>query len=209
ALVPPPRRRYHLALMDAARPPVTDAPNPGHPAWLLVLAALLAWQGWMTLGLFGPVRPWARLTGPEPILSGRHPLHLYHGHLGARALLERGQLSCYDPAFHAGYPKTPVFDGGSRPAELALTLVGGRLCRTTYKIAHAVFCLAAPLALFAAARGAGLGRGAACLAVALGLVVWWGKPGQDALHAGDVHLLLAALMALVQAGLLIRYHESP
>ena len=56
----------------------------------------------------------------RPIVSGGHPLHLYHGFLGARSLRERGTASCYDPAFNAGYPKTPVFDSGSRPAELML-----------------------------------------------------------------------------------------
>jgi hypothetical protein len=33
----------------------------------------------------------------------------------------------FDPAFHAGYPKTPVFDSGSRPAELfAISKARGR-----------------------------------------------------------------------------------
>src|SRR4051794_23499474 len=151
--------------MSAAPPPRPDAPPPrraGHPAWLLALAALALWQGWMTLGLFGPDDPWGRLLGPEPVLSGRHPLHLYHGLLGARTLLERGTLSCYDPAFHARYPKTPVFDGGSRPAELALALAGGAYCPASYKVALALFFLCVPAVLFAAARGAGLGRGASC-----------------------------------------------
>jgi hypothetical protein len=162
----------------------------------------------MTLGLFGP-RPWERLCDDEPVLSGRHPLHFYHGFLGACALWERGSLSCYDPAFHAGYPKTPVFDGGSRPAELALALAGARYSAAAYKIAHAVFCLLVPLLLFLAARGVGLSRGVSVLATALGLQVWWGQAGREMLEAGDVDLLLAALLALTQAGLLIRYHHHP
>src|SRR5262245_31670086 len=80
-----------------------------HPAWSLVLLGLLAGQVWLTLGLFGPDRFWYRLLNDQPIVSGRHPLHLYHGYLGARSLLEHGTLCCYDPAFQAGYPKTPVF----------------------------------------------------------------------------------------------------
>jgi hypothetical protein len=179
-----------------------------HPVWLLGLAGLLAWQGWMTLGLFGP-DPWGRLVDDEPILSGRHPLHLYHGYLGARALCERGTLSCYDPSFHAGYPKTPVFDGGSRPAELALALAGGQFSAAAYKTAHGVYCLLAPLLLYLAARCVGFSRGTAVLATALGLLVWWARPGRDALEAGDFDILLAALMALAQAGLLIRYHHCP
>src|SRR5262249_30142716 len=111
---------------------------PGnHPAWLILLAALVAWQGWLTLGLFGE-DPWRTRSDDRPMLSGRHPLHLYHGYLGALSLWDRGHLSCYDPAFHAGYPKTPVFDSGSRPAELALTLAGGEFSPAAYKIGPAL-----------------------------------------------------------------------
>ena len=46
--------------------------------------------------------------------------------LGAEAFAERSTPCCYDPAFQAGYPKTPVFDSGSRPAELFLFLAGAR-----------------------------------------------------------------------------------
>jgi hypothetical protein len=177
--------------------------------WWLILAALLAWQGWMTLGLFGGERAWERLLDDQPILSGRHPLHLYHGYLGARALREHGNLSCYDPAFHAGYPKTPVFDSGSRPAELFLALVGGRYCPAAYKVGLAAVCALVPLLLFTAARGMGLSRAAACLACGLGLLVWWGQPCRDALEAGEIDLLLATVLVLAQAGLLIRYHRAP
>jgi len=184
-------------------------PAAGRPAWLLALLALWGWQAYLTLGLFGGPRPWEALLDGRPVLSGRHPLHLYHGYLGARALRERGSPSCYDPAFHAGYPKTPVFDSGSRPAELALALAGGAYCAAAYKVMHALLCLAAPGLLFAAARGVGLGRGPACLACALGLLVWWGQPCRDALESGEVDLLLATLLVLAQAGLLIHYHRDP
>jgi hypothetical protein len=176
--------------------------------WLLALVGLLTWQGWLTLQLYGP-EPWRRLLDDEPILSGRHPLHLYHGYLGARSLIERGTLSCYDPSFCAGYPKTPVFDGGSRPAELALALAGAAFSPAAYKIGHALFYMLVPVLLFLATRGAGLSRGVAVLATALGQMVWWSRPGREALAAGDSDLLLAALMALTQAGLLVRYHHHP
>jgi hypothetical protein len=150
-----------------------------------------------------------RVLDGEPVLSGRHPLHLYHGCLGARTLLRRGTLLCYDPDFHAGYPKTPVFDSGSRPAELLLSLVGGRYSPAVYKIGLAVFSGLVPLLLWLAARSIGLTRAAATLAVLLGLAVWWGKPCQDALQAGAVDVLLAGLLVLVQCGLLVRFHERP
>src|SRR5258708_2987561 len=85
--------------------------------WYVVGLGLIVWQGWMTLTLFGPDHPWQRLCDDQPVISGRHALHFYHGMLGAESLRERGRLSCYDPAFQAGYPKTPIFDSGSRPAE--------------------------------------------------------------------------------------------
>src|SRR5437763_9550073 len=93
------------------------SPTPGdHPVWLLGLAALLVWQGWLTIQLFAAEAGPANFLSREPIVSGRHPLHLYHGTLGAWTLQQRGGVCCFDPAFHAGYPKTPVFDSGSRPA---------------------------------------------------------------------------------------------
>src|SRR5436190_1817944 len=102
--------------MEAPHTPLTGSMRTW--PWWLVLLALAAWQAWMTLSLFGPDDPWQRLRSAEPIVSGRHPLHLYHGHLGAQALRYTGRFCCYDPAFQAGYPKTPIFDSGSRPAEL-------------------------------------------------------------------------------------------
>jgi hypothetical protein len=179
-----------------------------HRLWLVLLVALFAWQGWLTLSLFGP-DPRRGLLGDEPIVSGRHPLHLYHGYLGARSFYERGTLCCYDPSFQAGYPKTPVFDGGSRPAELFLLLAGGAYRPAAYKVGLAVCCLLAPLLLTAAARGVGQSRAAAVLATGLGLLIWWGQPARDALDAGDLDLLLAALAALAQFGLLLRFDRAP
>jgi hypothetical protein len=191
---------------SAGVPPRTD---PGNSLfWLLPLLGLFAWQGWLTLSLFGP-DPACGLLGDEPIVSGRHPLHLYHGTLGARSFFDRGSLSCYDPAFQAGYPKTPVFDSGSRPAELFLILGGGGYQPAAYKIGLAVCCLMVPLLLTAAARGAGLSRAATAVATGLGLLVWWGRPARDALGAGDIDLLLAALAALAQFGLLLRFDRAP
>src|SRR5438874_68720 len=98
--------------------------------WSLALLALVAWHGWKTLHLFDD----------QPVLSGKHPLHLYHGYLGSRAFRATHRLMCYDPAFQSGYPKTPVFDSGSRPAELCLTVAGG-YDPAAYKIGLAVACV--------------------------------------------------------------------
>jgi hypothetical protein len=176
-----------------------------HPLWLLALLLLLGWHVWRTLGLFGP----EHLLDDQPLLSGRHPLHLYHGYLGARSLRERGSPSCYDPAFHAGYPKTPVFDGGSRPAEVALYLAGAVNHPAPYKVLAALIWGFAPAFFWLAARSAGLVRADAVLAVLLGLLLWWGGPCRQLLDAGDLDLLLAATLVLVQTGLLLRYHQQP
>jgi hypothetical protein len=186
------------------------APRPGdHPVWLLALLALVLGQGWLTLGLFGAERSLDPVLNDQPLLTGRHPLHLYHGFLGARALFLHGTLSCYDPAFYAGYPKTPVFDSGSRPAELVLALAGGRYNPAAYKIGLLVLSCMAPVMFWLAARAARLTRVQAGLATVLGLLVWWGQPCQDALAAGEVDLLLATVLVVAQSGMLVRYHESP
>src|SRR5436853_581438 len=156
--------------------------------WYLVGLGLVAWQGWMTLTLFGPDHPWERLLDDQPVISGRHALHLYHGMLGAQSLRERGRLSCYDPAFQAGYPKTPIFDSGSRPAELFLTVAEVVRLRpkshdfghgagatpnffpaaAAYKIGLAFCCCLAPLLLMLAGHGFGLSWGLSCAGAALG-----------------------------------------
>jgi hypothetical protein len=176
---------------------------------LFLLIGVLVVQAWLTLSLFGPEQPWDRLLDDQPIISGRHPLHLYHGTLGARSLLERGTLCCYDPGFQAGYPKTPVFDSGSRPAELFLLLAGGNYRPAAYKIGVAILCLLAPLIVALAGASAGLNRVSACLASALAVLVWWGDPCRSALEAGQIDLLLATLAAVAQVGLLIRFDRAP
>jgi hypothetical protein len=163
----------------------------------------------MTLSLFGPGHPWERLRNFQPIVSGRHPLHLYHGYLGARAFRETGSPCCYDPGFQAGYPKTPVFDGGSRLAEIFLFLGGSHYRPAAYKVGLAVCCLCIPLLLAVAARGLGLSATATCLAVAAGILVCWGGQGRRALEVGDLDLLMAGLAGLAQFGLLVRYDREP
>src|SRR6266851_152702 len=134
--------------------------------WPILLIALTSWQGWMTLSLFGGERPWERMLDGQVILSGRHPLHLYHGYLGARSLKDHGSPLCYDPNFQAGYPKTPIFDGGSRPADLFLLLGGAEFSPAAYKVGLAVTCLLVPLILTFAGRCFGLRGTAAVLAAA-------------------------------------------
>ncbi|HEY1859344.1 MAG TPA: hypothetical protein VGG61_03265 [Gemmataceae bacterium] len=192
--------------------PATDSAARGFREQMLglvLLLGLMVWQGWMTLTLFGDAKPWQCLLDEQIILSGRHPLHLYHGYLGALSLKDHGSASCYDPSFQAGYPKTPIFDGGSRPAELFLLLAGASFRPAAYKVGLAICCLSVPLVLVLAGRSFGLRWTAACLAAGFGLLAWWGKPGRDMLETGDIDLLLAGLAALVEFGLLVRWNRHP
>jgi hypothetical protein len=175
----------------------------------LFVLALVIWQGWMTLTLFGVERPWTHLLDDEFVLSGRHPLHLYHGYIGALSLRDRGCSSCYDPNFQAGYPKTPIFDGGSRPAELCLLLVGAGFHPGAYKVGLAVLCASVPLLVVLAGRGFGLRWETSCLATAFAQLAWWSKPGRDALVMGEVDLLLAGLAALCLFASLVRWDRDP
>jgi hypothetical protein len=187
-----------------------DAPTDGfrhRPGWLLGVAGLLLAQAGMALALFGPGRSWAALADDRPVTSGRHPLHLYHGTLGARAFHDRGATTLYDPAFQAGYPKTPVFDGGCRPAELVLALAGGRYSPAAYKAGLFACLLLVPLVFVAAARGAGLPAGAAVLAGAGGMLLGWSGPARMLVEEGDLDFVAAGLAAVVFVSWLARYSK--
>src|SRR5438309_1324149 len=132
------------------------------PYWALVLFALLLLQATTTLSLFDADRSGRALRDDRPILNGLHPLHLYHGLLGTKSWRSGGCGACYDPAFQAGYPKTPVFDSGSRPGELFLLI--GRDQPAAYKWGLAICCALVPLVFAGTARLVELGPATACLA---------------------------------------------
>jgi hypothetical protein len=177
------------------------------PGWAFILVALVAAQGWLTLHLFGPGLPVDRLTNDDPVLNGRHPLHAYHGLLGYRSWHARQATTCYDPAFQAGYLKTPIFDAGSRPAEL-FYLLGGPT-QSSYKIGLAVCCMLAPICFALAGRGAGLGAGGSCLAGLIGSTLFWSPPCRALLEAGDLDLLVGGMCAPVYLGWLARFERTP
>lgn len=176
-------------------------------AWVGALALVLAWQGWLTLGLFGPY-PWPHLLDDRPIVSGAHPQHQYLGYKGAEAIKNTGQACAYDPAFQIGYLKTPIFNG-SRLAEVFLYLGGSSFSPRAYKLGIAGICLLVPILLIVAARGIGLDRGASLLAAAAGMLIWWGPHSRTALEAGETDLFLAALALLAHVGMLTRFDREP
>ncbi len=191
---------------------MTDTPTGGfreRPAWLVAAAVVVVAQAGLALALFGPARQWSAVTDDRPILSGRHPLHLYHGTLGAGAFRDHGTATCYDPAFQAGYPKTPVFDGGSRPAEL-FALAGGRGYRpAAYKLGVFAFLLLVPIGFIAAARGADLPAGAAVLTGCFGVLIGWCPAVRLMLEDGQLDFLAAGLAAAVFVPWLGRYARNP
>jgi hypothetical protein len=176
------------------------------PWWLLAVALVIVGQAQLAVHLFGSAEG---IADARPLVGGRHPLHLYHGYLGAATFRDRCATACYDPDFQAGYPKTPVFDGGSRPAELFLTLAGGEYNPAAYKRGLFIVCALAPLAFVVAARGLGLSALGSCLAGVLGCVIWWAPPTRAMIDAGNLDLLLAGLMALAYTGALSRYAAEP
>ena len=167
------------------------------PLWLLAVAGLVLAQAGLALSLFGAGRSLTAFTDDRPVLSGRHPLHLYHGTLGAHAFHDTGSTNCYDPYFQAGYPKTPVFDGGCRPAELFLALAGGRYDPAAYKTGLLICLLLVPLVFVLAGRGAGLPAPAAVLAGALGTLIGWSQPVRRLIEDGEFDFLMAGLAVIV------------
>src|SRR5262249_46666852 len=164
--------------------------------------------GGIALALFGQNRAGAATTDDRPVLSGRHPLHLYHGTLGAAAFHDRGATTCFDPAFQAGYPKTPVFDGGSRPAELFLMLGGGTYRPAAYKLGLFAFLSLIPIAFFIAGRGAGLPAGAALVCGVAGPLLGWSEPMRKMIAEGQIDMLAAGLAAIVFVPWLARFAWS-
>lgn len=176
------------------------------PGWLLAVLVLTVGQAGLSLPVFGG---WSGLHDSRPIVAGRHPLHLYHGSLGSETFRQRYATACFDPNFQAGYPKTPVFDGGCRPAELFLTISGRGYDPAAYKIGLFICCLLVPGAFVLASRGIGLSAPGACLAGAFGCGVWWSAPVRAMFDAGDSDLLLAGMSAIIFISWLSRYNWEP
>jgi hypothetical protein len=177
--------------------------------WLLPLAAVAIGQGWLTIGLFDSERAWDALGDEQPIVAGKHALHLYHGSLGASAFRDDYRALTYDPSFAAGYPKTPWFDGGSKPAELFQYIAGGGYQPSAYKWGLAACVALIPVFLAMSSWSAGLNHGGAFLAALLGCLVFWSDFGRSRLWAGDLDLLLGSCLGLLVCAQLIAYHETP
>ena len=188
--------------------PAPEIGSRSRPVWFAALAVVVVGQGALALPLFG-AGGWSALGDDRPVLDGRHPLHLYHGMLGAATFRETKAVTCYDPHFQAGYPKTPVFDSGSRPAELFLYAFPTRTPAAAYKLGLFLLCAVVPLVFAGGGRGFGLPAPAACLAGAGGCLVWWSPPVRGLLGAGQIDALALGLAWIAFGGGLARYAADP
>lgn len=190
-----------------------DGYGPGfrqRPIWIIAVLLLVGGQAGLTAQLFGGGCNFTPLFDSRPVMDGRHPLHFYHGGLGASTFRERGASTCYDPAFQSGYPKTPIFDAGARSSEVVLYLAGEeKNAVAAYKIGLGILCLTVPLSFAVAARGFGLSPSGSCLAGLGGCWLWWTPAVRGLLDAGHTDLLVGGLATLVFLGGLARYAAVP
>lgn len=183
--------------------------NPGFrskPIWLIAVIALAIGQAGLAVQLFGGPEG---LNDARPVVAGRHPLHFYHGLLGSETLRQRAGTACYDPNFQAGYPKTPVFDGGCRPVEVLFFLFCNEPGPAAYKYGLFWGCVAVPLVFVLAGRGAGLTPAGSCLAGAFGCAVWWSPSIRVILDDGHLDFLIAGLAGIPFVAWMARYHREP
>jgi hypothetical protein len=179
--------------------------------WLgwLALLSVTAVQVGLTFTLLTPNATWNELVSPAPITAGRHPLHLYHGQLGGQMGRLTGSTCCFDPAFQAGYPKTPWFDAGARPAEALAFVLGRAYGPAAYKGLVAGVCVLVPIVGWWTARGVHLGPLTGALAAGLASGLWWWGPARSALEAGELDMLLGTQLLLLHLAAWVRYERQP
>ncbi len=189
-------------------PPISAAHGFRHrPLWVLAAVGMLAAQVGLALQLFGG---WGGVLDDRPVTSGCHPLHQYHAGVGAGSLREHARSSAFDPAFQAGYPKTPVFSSAARVAEpvvWALNRPEGH--PAGYKLALLLLCAAVPVAFVAAGRGFGIPASGTVWAGVGGCFVWWSVPVRAVLDAGHLDLLAVGLAFVLFLGGFARYSARP
>ncbi|MGH8523509.1 MAG: hypothetical protein ACREXY_04630, partial [Gammaproteobacteria bacterium] len=174
-------------------------------AWT-VLAVVLGLHAVQTYRLFPS---WTAFIDDRPILSVDHAIHLYHGYLGARFLREHFTSWGYDPYFMAGYPKTPVYDSSSAPAELAQFVAGGVYSPRAYKIGVAIMVLLSPVLLVVASWAYGA-RPPSMTATAIWAVWYWWSGFPDALvRTGLVAFVWSSSVSVVVPALLSQWGTNP
>lgn len=178
--------------------------------WWVVVGALVVWHVLLTLALFGDgSQSYGGLLDERPIISGKHALHLYHGYLGAREFCRSGRFGVYDPAYYAGYPKTPWFDSGSKPAEMFQYLAGGDFSPLAYKLGVAIGWALIPALVAVAVWNCGLNHAAIAFATLACVTICWSDCGRQMLWQGDLDLVFSSVSALLALGSGTTYQYRP
>lgn len=173
-------------------------------AWILwiVFAVVMGTHAWLTFKLFPS---WQALVNDEPIISVDHAIHLYHGYLGAKFLKEHGTSWGYDPFFMAGYPKTPVYDSSSSPAELFQLMAGGGYSPRAYKIGILILVGLVPVVVGLAGRAYGSSTATVAATVAWVAWYWWAGFPDILVRTGLVAFVWSSAVAVLVPALLVRW----
>lgn len=197
--------------MDATQPEFVPAgPSPARRAIraALLLAVCLGHAA-LTVRAVSADRPISAVFDEQPIVSGRHPIHLYHAAAGAEAFRSHGECASFDPYLAAGFARTPAVDFDSRPYELFLLVAPEGRTVSAYKVALVVWWSLLPLGFWSAARLARYGGLTALIAVAIGALLAASGPGRQLLADGDLGQALSAVLASLHLACLVRCHSRP
>src|SRR5207253_11442530 len=163
----------------------------------------------VTLRAFGPDHPISALTNDDPIVSGRHPFHLYHAVIGTAALRAHGYCGCYDPFLAAGYARTAGVDFDARPYEPFVLASAPNRQAARYKLALAFWWSVLPVGFWAAARCARYNGRTAMVAAAIAVLLAGSGPGRLLFDDGELGQALSAVLAALHLACLVRCHCRP
>jgi hypothetical protein len=180
-----------------------------HAGWGAVLALVMAAHIAVTFQAFGDSEPIAAIRNDEPIVSGRHPFHLYHAMAGAAGVRTRGTSACYDPFLAAGYARTVAVDFDSRPYEPFLYFGPPTSSASHHKAALLVWWSIWPLGFWVAARIMRLGGPTAVIATAFAVLLAGSGPGRLLFEDGQLGEALSAVLAAIHLACLVRCHCRP
>jgi hypothetical protein len=180
-----------------------------HAGWGAILGLVMAAHVVVTIQAFGDGHPIAAIRNDEPIVSGRHPFHLYHAMVGAAGVRRQGTPSCYDPFLAAGYARTVAVDFDSRPYEPFLYFDSPSISDSRYKIALVVWWSILPLGFWVAARIMRLGGPTAVIATGFAVLLAGSGLGRLLFEDGQLGDVLSAVLAAIHLACLVRCHCRP
>ena len=170
---------------------VITAPThgPGCSVWLGSLSGRVI----SPCSYSGP-RSASTLLNDQPILSGRHPLHLYHGYLGARTLLSRAACRATTLPFAPVTQRPPFSTAAAGRPSWCWPWPADGIARRLQNRPGPVLPVdpGPPLVRGPLAATAPLG---ALLAALFGVLLWWSPPFRESLEAGEVDRLLGGVDA--------------